>query len=136
VRVSPFYFEDIRSYFEKYPQVNDVYAFASDYPHVEGGKNTKARMAEQLAPLWPDVRDEDEDVIGHEDDGRVDRAVSGVGDPRGVALVCVLTGPWSRWRTSRHGEHHRRGSVDRRAWWTHGCATDPTRGLEREHRRE
>jgi predicted TIM-barrel fold metal-dependent hydrolase len=55
VRVSPFYFEDIRSYFEKYPQVHDVYAFASDYPHVEGGKNTKVRMAEQLAPLGDDI---------------------------------------------------------------------------------
>jgi predicted TIM-barrel fold metal-dependent hydrolase len=38
VRVAPFEFEPVGRYIEKYG-LEDVYCFASDYPHVEGGKN-------------------------------------------------------------------------------------------------
>jgi hypothetical protein len=55
VRVSPFSFEDVAAYVERYPQYDlaDVFCFASDYPHVEGGKdmiNVLYRNIERLGP--------------------------------------------------------------------------------------
>jgi hypothetical protein len=48
-RAAPFHFEDIASYFDKYPNLQDVYSFCTDYPHVEGGRNSKQKFSEQLA---------------------------------------------------------------------------------------
>lgn len=55
VRVTPFNFENVRSYFERFPHLANVYGFASDYPHVEGGKDAFNRLYDQLAPLGQDV---------------------------------------------------------------------------------
>ena len=38
VRVAPFYFEDIGLYLQRYA-VPEVFAYGSDYPHHEGGKD-------------------------------------------------------------------------------------------------
>jgi predicted TIM-barrel fold metal-dependent hydrolase len=51
VRVTPFVFEDVRSYFERFPNLSHVYAYSSDYPHVEGGKYSKQRYLLNLDGL-------------------------------------------------------------------------------------
>lgn len=55
VRVGPFSFENVRSYFEHYPYLSDVYSFSSDFPHVEGGKDSKNKFYENIAPLGEDI---------------------------------------------------------------------------------
>ncbi|WP_242128196.1 amidohydrolase family protein [Sphingobium sp. Sx8-8] len=50
VRVSPFDFEPVGEYIEKFG-LEDVYCFASDYPHVEGGKKPIDKFAASLEPL-------------------------------------------------------------------------------------
>ena len=47
VRVAPFDFEPVGDYIEKHG-LSEVYCFASDYPHVEGGKAPIHRLAENL----------------------------------------------------------------------------------------
>jgi len=54
VRVSPFDFEPVGTYIEKFG-LEDVYCFASDYPHVEGGKRPVDKFAESLEPLGHDI---------------------------------------------------------------------------------
>ena len=54
VRVAPFDFEPVGTYIQKHG-LEDVYCFASDYPHVEGGKNPIQRFATSLEPLGPRV---------------------------------------------------------------------------------
>jgi predicted TIM-barrel fold metal-dependent hydrolase len=56
VRVSPFYFEDVAMYIDRY-QLEDVICFASDYPHVEGGKDIFNGMYSNLERLGPDILD-------------------------------------------------------------------------------
>lgn len=55
VRIGPFPFEDVASYFTRYPELSDVYSFSSDFPHVEGGKGSKRKFFDNLAPLGEDV---------------------------------------------------------------------------------
>lgn len=55
VRVAPYEFEPVPSYFERYPQVADSFCFSTDYPHAEGGKNVKHSLYERLLPLGEDV---------------------------------------------------------------------------------
>jgi predicted TIM-barrel fold metal-dependent hydrolase len=55
VRISPFPFEDTRSYFERYPDLSDCFAYCSDYPHVEGGISQKQAFFDQLRPLGDDI---------------------------------------------------------------------------------
>jgi len=56
VRVTPFYFEDVASYFERFPHLEDVYCFSTDYPHREGGKASKQRFSENLKNCSENVR--------------------------------------------------------------------------------
>lgn len=56
VRVAPFHFEDVASYFERYPNVSDVYCFATDFPHREGGRWAKQTFAENLRAAPPEIR--------------------------------------------------------------------------------
>lgn len=44
VRVSPFNFEPVDRYFRDDPDLADVFCYSSDYPHTEGGKDSKAKM--------------------------------------------------------------------------------------------
>jgi predicted TIM-barrel fold metal-dependent hydrolase len=55
VRVTPFWFEPVDEYYRNYPDLADVYAYSSDYPHTEGGKHTKQKFYEKLAPLGEEV---------------------------------------------------------------------------------
>jgi predicted TIM-barrel fold metal-dependent hydrolase len=56
LRAAPFYFEDVASYFERYPHLQDVYCFATDYPHIEGGRETKHKFSDGLARSGDTVR--------------------------------------------------------------------------------
>ena len=52
VRVTPFNeFEPVVRDLERYPRLGDCYCYSTDYPHVEGGKNSKQELYEQVAPL-------------------------------------------------------------------------------------
>jgi len=55
VRVTPYVFEPIAQYYERYPQVADSYCFSTDYPHVEGGEHSKRVFFDQLAGFGDDV---------------------------------------------------------------------------------
>jgi len=57
VRVSPFHFEPVDRYIERVPELADVLCYGSDYPHIEGGRDSKATLAARLAPLGQDVVD-------------------------------------------------------------------------------
>ena len=52
VRVSPFDFEPVGEYIEKFG-LAEVYCFASDYPHVEGGKDPIGTLADKSDGSWP-----------------------------------------------------------------------------------
>jgi hypothetical protein len=58
VRVAPFYFEPIDDFFESYPELSSCYCFSSDYPHVEGGRESKRVFAERLTRLGPEVMEQ------------------------------------------------------------------------------
>jgi predicted TIM-barrel fold metal-dependent hydrolase len=55
VRVTPFYFEPIDLYLERYTGLRDCYCYSTDYPHQEGGPEAKARSYEKVAPLGHDM---------------------------------------------------------------------------------
>jgi predicted TIM-barrel fold metal-dependent hydrolase len=55
VRVTPYFFEPVSLYFERYPQVASTYCFSTDFPHVEGGKHSKHTFYDDLAGLGDDV---------------------------------------------------------------------------------
>lgn len=54
VRVTPFPFDDVGKMLERY-DVADILAFSSDYPHVEGGKDTLKVLYDKVAPFGEDV---------------------------------------------------------------------------------
>ena len=49
--MTPFYFEAMDQIIERHPHLVDVYVNSSDYPHIEGGKESQRRFYERLAPL-------------------------------------------------------------------------------------
>jgi predicted TIM-barrel fold metal-dependent hydrolase len=51
VRVSGFCFESFATYFDRYSELSDVYCYASDYPHIEGGSDQLEVYARDLAGL-------------------------------------------------------------------------------------
>jgi predicted TIM-barrel fold metal-dependent hydrolase len=53
VRVTPFTFEPLDTYLGRYP-LRDVFAFATDYPHPEGGQDARASFVERLAGFGPE----------------------------------------------------------------------------------
>jgi predicted TIM-barrel fold metal-dependent hydrolase len=55
VRVSPFVFEPVDEYLRMYPDMDDVYTYASDYPHIEGGRHSIERFYEKIAPAGDEV---------------------------------------------------------------------------------
>ena len=55
VRCSPFTFEPVDQYVERFPYLRDVYCFASDYPHFEGGKDPIGVAAQKISRLGPEV---------------------------------------------------------------------------------
>ncbi|WP_375476322.1 amidohydrolase family protein [uncultured Jatrophihabitans sp.] len=58
VRVTPFNdFEPVAQDFARYPQIADSYCYATDYPHVEGGKESKQKLFDQISPLGEEIVD-------------------------------------------------------------------------------
>lgn len=57
VRVTPFFFEPVAQYFERYPHLSDVFCFSTDYPHFEGGNESKSQFADALRSHSDDIRD-------------------------------------------------------------------------------
>jgi hypothetical protein len=55
VRVTPFDFEPVDQYFERYAGLQDIYCFSSDYPHLEGGRDSMHRFAARLERLGPAI---------------------------------------------------------------------------------
>ncbi|MFD5177074.1 amidohydrolase family protein [Nocardia sp. NPDC058379] len=55
VRVSPFNFEPVDRYFQDDPFFADVYCYSTDYPHVEGTKDSMNRMLAKLEPLGEEI---------------------------------------------------------------------------------
>jgi len=56
IRVSPFVFEPVALYFERY-NLGEVYCYGSDYPHHEGGINQLETLREHLRPLGRDIEE-------------------------------------------------------------------------------
>jgi hypothetical protein len=54
VRVTAFDFEPVDEYIGRYG-LEDVYCYASDFPHIEGGKDLMGRFARRLEKLGPNV---------------------------------------------------------------------------------
>lgn len=54
VRVTAFPFEPVDRYIERYG-LEDVYCYASDYPHLEGGKYAMQTFAQKLERLGPRI---------------------------------------------------------------------------------
>jgi predicted TIM-barrel fold metal-dependent hydrolase len=54
VRVCPFHFEPVDEYIDRYG-LEDVYCYASDYPHIEGGRDPMVRFSNRLERFGPDV---------------------------------------------------------------------------------
>ena len=57
VRITPFHFEPIDKYLDCYPELSDVYAYSSDYPHFEGGKESIRVFSDKLSSASADLRD-------------------------------------------------------------------------------
>ena len=55
VRVTPFFFEPVDVYLERYPQLVDVYCYSSDYPHSEGGANAMQKFHQRLESFGDEV---------------------------------------------------------------------------------
>ncbi|WP_123024357.1 amidohydrolase family protein [Mycolicibacterium stellerae] len=58
VRVTPFYFEPLARYFEQHPNVWSMFCYATDYPHVEGGKDSRTVLAEALSSAPATAREQ------------------------------------------------------------------------------
>jgi predicted TIM-barrel fold metal-dependent hydrolase len=54
IKVSVFPWEDLGSYIDHYG-LEDVICFASDYPHIEGGKDMINQMYKKIAPYGPEI---------------------------------------------------------------------------------
>jgi predicted TIM-barrel fold metal-dependent hydrolase len=56
VRVTPFNnFEPIEEHFKRYPQVANSFCYSTDYPHIEGGTNIKAKFYKRLESFGDEV---------------------------------------------------------------------------------
>jgi len=55
VRVTPFYFEPVDMYFQRYENLQDVFCFSSDYPHLEGGRESMRTFAATLEKQGPAI---------------------------------------------------------------------------------
>ncbi|WP_081292927.1 amidohydrolase family protein [Mycobacterium colombiense] len=55
IRVSPFNFEPVDSYIQDDPDLADVFCFSTDYPHVEGTKDSMKNMLAKVEPLGEEI---------------------------------------------------------------------------------
>lgn len=56
IRISPFHFEPVDRYIQQDPFMADLLCYSSDYPHLEGGKNSLATMRKKIDPLGEEVQ--------------------------------------------------------------------------------
>lgn len=54
VRVTPFWWEPVDVYIERYG-LEDVYVFSTDFPHPEGGKEPVQRLFDRVSPLGEEL---------------------------------------------------------------------------------
>ena len=57
IRVTPFYFEPVTRYHDRDPDLWSSYCYATDYPHVEGGKDSRRLLSEALSSIPAEARD-------------------------------------------------------------------------------
>jgi predicted TIM-barrel fold metal-dependent hydrolase len=55
VRVTPFSFEPVDRYLERFPELTSVYSYSTDFPHTEGGKESKQVVYDKIARLGNEV---------------------------------------------------------------------------------
>lgn len=55
VRISPFNFEPIDQYIRDDPFFEDIYCYSTDYPHVEGTKDSLNTMLKRVEPLGEEI---------------------------------------------------------------------------------
>ncbi|MFT3851325.1 MAG: amidohydrolase family protein [Ilumatobacteraceae bacterium] len=55
VRVTPFHFETVDRFLDRHPSLIDCYCYSSDYPHVEGGRDSAKRFFEIVEPFGDDT---------------------------------------------------------------------------------
>ncbi|MEB4211116.1 amidohydrolase family protein [Mycobacterium sp. 94-17] len=55
IRVSPFNFEPVDRYFQDDPELADVFCYSTDYPHVEGTKDSMKNMLNKIEPLGEEI---------------------------------------------------------------------------------
>ncbi|MCP3811206.1 amidohydrolase family protein [Mycolicibacterium septicum] len=55
VRVSPFNFEPVDRYIQDDPELVDVFCYSTDYPHVEGTKDSMNKMLAKVEPLGEEI---------------------------------------------------------------------------------
>lgn len=57
IRVTPYHFERVDRYIERYPELVDVFCYSSDYPHLEGGRDTARKFAGYLQNADADTKE-------------------------------------------------------------------------------
>ncbi|MCP3811034.1 amidohydrolase [Mycobacteriaceae bacterium Msp059] len=55
VRISPFNFEPVDRYIQDDPNLAEVFCFSTDYPHVEGTKDSMKNMLAKLEPMGEEI---------------------------------------------------------------------------------
>ncbi|OMC36296.1 hypothetical protein A5740_06620 [Mycobacterium sp. GA-1841] len=55
IRVSPFNFEPVDRYIQDDPELVDVFCYSTDYPHVEGTKDSMNNMLAKVEPLGEEI---------------------------------------------------------------------------------
>lgn len=55
VRISPFNFEPVDKYIRDDPFFTDIYCYSTDYPHVEGTKDSMSTMLKRVEPLGEEI---------------------------------------------------------------------------------
>ena len=51
VRVTPHNFEPVEVWFKRYPQLQDVYCYSTDFPHEEGQQWSLKKCFQNISPL-------------------------------------------------------------------------------------
>ncbi|GEE01698.1 hypothetical protein nbrc107696_21440 [Gordonia spumicola] len=55
IRISPFNFEPVDQYIRDFPDLADVFCYSTDYPHVEGIKDSLTKMRAKVEPLGDEI---------------------------------------------------------------------------------
>jgi hypothetical protein len=58
IRVTPFYFEPVARYYHRDPAIWSTYCYATDYPYVNGGKDSRKVLADALESIPTEAREQ------------------------------------------------------------------------------